>query len=249
MTDARRPAHAGKTILLAALLACGSAELASASEKSATETGSVGQPTAGQAEAAPRRRDYTNPDDARIGVLPAGIGVAPGAPAPDAIVRDAEGREISLASLSNEGPIMVVFYRVCWCPYCNAQIHDLTKAFPEYQKRGVRPVVISVDQAKESARTQAVYSIPFPVLSDPDLAAHRAFKVLHHADAAEFARLKSFGIDLEKASGRVHHVIAVPSIFIIDKARVVRWAHAESDYTKRPSNAQLLAAIDGLGLK
>jgi|CXWL01.1.fsa_nt_gi peroxiredoxin len=249
MMHARRPAHTGHIALVAILLTSGSAVLASASDKPATETATVGQTTSGQDEAAPRRRDYTNPEDARTGVLPAGIGIAPGSPAPDATVRDAEGREVSLASLSKDGPIMVVFYRGGWCPYCNAQIHDLTRAFPDYQKRGVRPVVISVDQAKESARTQATYSIPFPVLSDPDLAAHRAFRVLHQADTAEFARLKSYGIDLENASGRMHHVIAVPSIFIIDKAGVVRWAHAESDYTKRPSNAQLLAAIDRLGLK
>lgn len=249
MMRPQTPTRAGHIALVAALLTGGSAALVSAADQAATDTSTVGQATSGQGEAAPRRRDYTNPEAARTGVLPAGIGIAPGSLAPDASVRDAEGREVSLASLSKDGPIMVVFYRGGWCPYCNAQIHDLTRAFPEYQKRGVRPVVISVDQAKESARTQATYSIPFPVLSDPDLAAHRAFKVLNQADAAEFARLKSYGIDLEKASGRTHHVIAVPSIFIIDKAGVVRWAHAESDYTKRPSNAQLLAAIDGLGLK
>ena len=156
---------------------------------------------------------------------------------------------MSLDGFRQSGPIMLVFYRGGWCPYCNAQIHDLTKAFPEYQKRGVRPVVISVDRAEESAKTKATYTIPFPVLSDPDLVAHRAYRVLHKADQAEFERLKSFGIDLERSSGREHHVVAVPTIFVIDQKGVVRWAHADADYTTRPSTAQVLTAIDGLGLK
>lgn len=199
-------------------------------------------------KAAPPRREYKNPTEAKVGVLPPGIGIPVGQPAPDARVRDAEGREVSLADFSKSGSIMLVFYRGGWCPYCNAQIHDLTKAFPEFQKRGVRPVLISVDRADESAKTLATYSIPFPVLSDPDLAAHRAYRVLHQADRAEFERLKSFGIDLEKSSGREHHIIAVPTIFVIDARGIVRFAHADSDYTTRPSTAQILAAIDGLEL-
>lgn len=202
-----------------------------------------------QKSGAPPRKDYKNPAEGRIGVVPPGIGIQVGQPAPNVTVRDADNRELSLADLWKPGPIMLVFYRGGWCPYCNAQIHDLTQAFPEYQKRGVRPAVISVDQAEESAKTKATYSIPFPVLSDPDLMAHRAYRALHQADQAEVARLKSFGMDLEKSSGRDHHVIAVPAIFVIDARGVVRFAHADSDYTTRPSTAQLLAAIDGLALK
>lgn len=153
-----------------------------------------------------------------------------------------------LRELVTTGPVLLVFYRGGWCPYCNSQIHELTAAYPEYKKRGVTPVAISVDRVEESAKTQATYTIPFPVLSDSDLAAHRAYRVLHEVDEAEFARLKGFGIDLERASGRSHHAIAVPSLFVIDGKGVVRWAHANLDYKVRPSTVQILAAIDGLNL-
>jgi peroxiredoxin len=176
------------------------------------------------------------------------VGIPVGGQAPDATVREADGREVRLREAGKPGPVLLVFYRGGWCPYCNSQIHELTTAYPEYQKRGVTPVAISVDRAEESAKTQATYSIPFPVLSDPELAAHRAYRVLHQVDEAEYARLKGFGIDLEKASGQGHHVIAVPSIFVIDGKGVVRWAHADPDYKVRPSTAQVLAAIDGLKL-
>lgn len=53
-------------------------------------------------------------------------------------------------------------------------------------------------------------------------------------------------MDLEQSSGRTHHTIAVPSIFIVDQAGIVRWAHAALDYKVRPSNEQILAAIDAL---
>lgn len=208
-------------------------------------------PAIGQApapEGSPRSRAHAFTPESGLGTLPPGTGVRAGEKAPDARLRSADGREVSLHDLTRGGAALLVFYRGGWCPYCNFQIRQLTEAYPELRRRGVTPVAISVDRVQEAARTQATYEIPFPVLSDPDLAAHRAYRVLHQADAAEVARLGAAGIDLEKASGRAHHVIAVPAAFVIDRDGVVRWAHADPDYKVRPSPAQLLAAIDALEL-
>ena len=190
----------------------------------------------------------TNPATERVGSLPEGIGIPVGNRVPDVEVRDSNGRRIRLQELVKDGPILLAFYRGGWCPFCNFQIRELTTAFGEYERRGIRPVAISVDCVEESRKTQETYSIPFPVLSDPDLAAHRAFRVIHHAEDAEVARLRGFGMDLERSSGRRHHDIAIPSLFVIDKQGIVRWAHADPDYKVRPSTQQILAAIDAVQL-
>ena len=110
------------------------------------------------------------------------------------------------------------------------------------------PVAISVDKVDEASKTNTTYEIPFPVLSDPELHAHEAFRVVHEASEDEVARLKGFGIDIERSSGKTHHKFAVPAVFLIDAHGVVRWAHADPDYKVRPTTAQLLAAIDGAKL-
>jgi peroxiredoxin len=193
-------------------------------------------------------KQTTSPETDRIGTLPPDVGIPVGEPAPDAVLRDAEGREVRLRDLVVTGPILLVFYRGGWCPFCNFQVREMTEAYPELERRRVKPVVVSVDRVDEAARTQATYTIPFPVLSDPDVVAHRAYRVAHHAGEAEVAKLRGFGIDLERASGRDHHVIAIPSVFIIDREGIVRWAHADRDYKVRPSALQLLAVIDSLHL-
>lgn len=198
------------------------------------------------AKVAPEPKAYANP--ATIGTLAPGLGVPVGEHAPDAELRDSAGAAVRLGDLVRQGPLALVFYRGGWCPFCNFQIRELTGAYPEFRRRGVRPVAVSVDRVEEAAKTQAAYQVPFPVLSDPDLAAHRAFRVLHQVSEAEAERLRGFHIDLDQASGRTHHVIAVPAIFVIDAQGIVRWAHADPDYKVRPSAAQVLAAIDALGL-
>ena len=55
-------------------------------------------------------------------------------------------------------------------------------------------------------------------------------------------------MDVERASGKAHHTIAIPALFLVDKQGVVRWAHDDPTITVRPSTAQILAAIDAAHL-
>lgn len=191
-----------------------------------------------------KEKEYAATAAERLGKLPEGFGVPVGQQAPDFTVESSDGQRVSLRELTAKGPVLLAFYRGGWCPFCSFQIRELVKAFPEYRQRGVTPVAISVDRVEEAARTGATYEIPFPVLSDPDLAAHAAFRVLHTADDAEVERLRGFGMDIEKVSGRKHHQFAVPSLFLVDTTGRVRWAHADPDYKTRPRTPQILAAID-----
>ncbi len=195
-------------------------------------------------------QEYAATPETKLGTLPDGVGIAPGQSPTNAVLDDISGGRVDLAELAEKrGPLLLVFYRGGWCPYCNFEIHELAMAYPEYEKRRILPVAISVDRPSESAKTASTYSIPFPVLSDPDLRAHEAFRVVHNATDAEAAKLKSFGMDLESASGKSHHTFAIPALFVLDRSFAVRWAHADPDYKVRPRTQQILAAIDSLGLK
>jgi len=106
--------------------------------------------------------------------------------------------------------------------------------------------MVSVDKPSEASRTFRSHDIPFPLLSDSDLVMHKAFRVLNVVDGKMVEKYKGFGIDLEKSSGRDHHIIAIPSLFVIDRRGIVRWAHADRDHRARPSMKQILEALDGL---
>jgi hypothetical protein len=43
-------------------------------------------------------------------------------------------------------------------------------------------------------------------------------------------------------------VIAIPSLFLIDTSGVIRWSHADTEYTVRPSPEQILEALRGIQL-
>lgn len=199
-------------------------------------------------EKEPRSKPTDSASDERIGTLPEGVGLPVGSSAPAVTLTDADGATVALEDLQQRGPLLVVFYRGGWCPFCNFQIRELSEAAATFQERGVTPVAVSVDRVDEAARTSATYKVPFPVLSDPDLVAHKAFRVTHRASDEEVERLLGFGMDLERSSGKDHHTIAIPSMFLLDREGIVRWAHAERDYKVRPSVEQLMKVIDAAAL-
>jgi peroxiredoxin len=217
-----------------------------------TTSGTIATMTASASASArpsgPTMKPYSDPPPARIGTLAAGTGIPVGQKVPDIHARDLDGKDVSLSSLYAKGPILLVFYRGGWCPYCSTENHALATAYPQYQKRGVTPVTVSVDTPDAEAKTKATYTILFPVLSDSDATMIEAFHVVNHVDDSTAAKMKGFGVDLESYSGKTHHEIAIPSLFLIDRAGVVRWAHSDPDFKIRPSTAQILAAIDATKL-
>jgi len=69
-----------------------------------------------------------------------------------------------------------------------------------------------------------------------------AFGVVFQLDDAGVAKYKGYGIDLEAASGRSHHQLPVPSVFLVDTGGTIRWVYSNPDYRVRPDNALLLKA-------
>jgi len=202
--------------------------------------------TAADLNLAERRPNLAVTQSGALGTRDNNIGLAPGSKVPAFSVNTHDNKAFDLASLVTLGDTLVVFYRGGWCPFCNVQVRQLTTAWPEFQRRGVTPVLISVDTVDGATLAQRSYDIPFPVLSDSTLAAHGVFEVIMELDEATYQRYKTYGADLEQWSGQGHHKIAVSSAFLVNKEGTVRWAHSSRDFKTRPSVEQLLGVIDSL---
>lgn len=162
---------------------------------------------------------------------------------PDVSVKDTAGKSVKLSAYHTDGPVVIVFFRGSWCPICTKHFQDLIKAHPEIAKTGAKMVAISPDTVENSRTNTEKLKIPFPLLSDSDLAATKAFGLAFQVDDATITKYKGFGIDLEKASGRDHHALPVPAVYIVNKAGKITFAHSNPDYTKRLDVETILAEL------
>ena len=186
-------------------------------------------------------KPLTEPTAEALGTREDGLGLAVGATIPLFEILDFRGEVFSSTAI-NDADTLVVFYRGGWCPFCNFQIRELSQSYDKFKALGVSLVAISVDRPDAAAVTRNAYEVPFPVLSDPGLKAHEAFNVVLQLDAAGVARLAKYGHDIEKWSGKDHHKMAVPAVFLVRDGKVA-WAHVARDYKTRPSTEQLLTAV------
>ncbi|MCP4600873.1 MAG: redoxin domain-containing protein [Proteobacteria bacterium] len=119
----------------------------------------------------------------------------------------------------------------------------MVESSDEFEKLGIRPVGISVDEPSRVQIMTDVHKAKFPLLSDQDLNAHRIFKVLHTLDEETLTRYRKADFDVGIWSDRKHNTMAIPSLFLIDEQLQVLWAHAAHDYKTRPELEQVLKAI------
>ena len=63
--------------------------------------------------------------------------------APDFTLPDALGQPVTLSQLLTQGPVIIIFYRGEWCPYCNLELRAYQKALPQLQELGATLVAIS----------------------------------------------------------------------------------------------------------
>lgn len=154
-----------------------------------------------------------------LGLLPLGHGLAPGSRAPDAELRDLDGRRVRLSDAIKWGPVLLVFFRGTWCPYCRTALEALAAAAPGFGRRGVSPIGISAEPRSAAAKLLA--SSPFPVLEDEELEAHDAYAVRAGAEP-----------------------YALPAFFLVDARGTVRWSHVCEDFRVRPSVGQVLGCVD-----
>jgi len=152
---------------------------------------------------------------------------------PELELKNASGDEVSLASLHEKQPVVLVFFRGGWCPICSRHAAELIKAYPEIKELGAEMVGISPDSVESSQANVEKNNIGFSILSDADVSAAKAFGLAFKVDDATVTKYKGFGIDLEKASGQPHHALPIPAVYIVDKTGTIVFAHSNPDYRQR----------------
>ncbi|MCG6155890.1 peroxiredoxin-like family protein [Rubinisphaera margarita] len=165
---------------------------------------------------------------------------------PDVTVQNGSGESVSLRSLVDDGPTVIVFFRGSWCPICTRHFADLIKIHPEIVEQGGKVIAISPDTAELSSENEENLGIPFELYSDSDVKAASAFGLAFQVDDATLTRYEKFGIDLEKASGRSHHALPVPAVFIVGDSGTIRFAHSDPDYRQRLEGKKIVAELKEL---
>ena len=164
--------------------------------------------------------------------------------APDFMLPDQLGRQLSLAGEVEQGPLEVIFYRGEWCPYCNGMLRTYGLRAAEFSQRGARLIAVSPQTPDSSLTMAEKHSLEFPVVSDECGDVIGAYGLKY--DVASREVYEAAGVDLGKFNGTGGWILPAPAVFVIDREQIVRFVTVNGDYTERAEPDEALAALDSL---
>lgn len=100
--------------------------------------------------------------------------LSPGDQAPDFTLTSDAGDEVSLADLRGR-KVIVYFYPAAMTPGCTKQACDFSESLDSLKGAGYEVLGVSKDKPAKLAKFRERDALTLPLLSDEDLAVHRAY--------------------------------------------------------------------------
>lgn len=99
-----------------------------------------------------------------------------GMKAPGFTLQDKDGRNVSLSDFAGK-KVILYFYPKDNTPGCTRQAQAFSTAYEKFKKMNIEVIGISKDSAASHTKFAEKYSLPFVLLSDPELNAIKAYGV------------------------------------------------------------------------
>lgn len=159
---------------------------------------------------------------------------------PEATLQNALGEQYKVSKIINK-PTVVVFYRGGWCPYCNLQLSGLATIEQEILALGYQIIAISPDDYQNLQPTIKKDKIGYQVFSDIDAAWIQKIGI-----AFQTPRMLKGFIATKGQIGKTSEVMPVPSVFIVNAKRTIKFQYINPNYKERISGKLLLAVLNAL---
>ncbi len=146
--------------------------------------------------------------------------------APDFRLPDQHGAPVQLAERLALGPVVLVFYRGGWCPFCTLTLRAWQDALPELHDAGGDLLALSPQQVRDCCDSAERDLLAFPVLSDRACAVADRYGVAHeHPEALRPLYLR-LGHDLPRINATPSSwYMPLPATFVIAPGGRIALAH------------------------
>jgi len=158
--------------------------------------------------------------------------------------KDIHDSTYTLNDALSKDPVVVIFIRGQWCPFCNKHLSQLQDSLPLIYKKGASVVVISPEKSEFIKKTIEKTGAEFTILYDEGYKISDAFDVTFKPDSiSRFMYNTVLGANLKTTHSDNSERLPVPATFIIDVDGKVVWRHFDPNYKKRSTVADIIKNI------
>ena len=172
--------------------------------------------------------------------------LGPGAPFPTTPVSDARGALVNIHEVATSQPLIVIFYRGGWCPYCNLELRAYQTRLPALTRTGARLVAVSPEMPDDTLSTAEKNALAFDVLSDANGELADALGIRFELSDEAQAYFTRSNIDLPVRNGDGRWLLPIPATYVVARGGVIARAWVDPDYRHRADPDEVVAALDDL---
>ncbi|XOV94623.1 MAG: peroxiredoxin family protein [Bacteroidota bacterium] len=162
--------------------------------------------------------------------------------APDFTLNDQLGKPVNLFQKLKEGPIVLMWYRGGWCPYCNITLHHMKAHLSDFQKYGASLVALTPELPDQSLNTIEKHQLKFTVLSDIGNDAARKYGVVFKL-MKEIADIYQNSFGLHEVNGDKSEELPLAVTYVIDHEGIIRYAFLHHDYRVRANPEDIIETL------
>lgn len=159
--------------------------------------------------------------------------------APNFSLPDQLGDTVTLSSVLQRGPAVLVFYRGDWCPYCDLTLRAYQRILPQIEALGASLIAISPQTPDNTLTTVEKKELTFSALSDVGNMVARTYGLVFVTPEA--ARHPG----ISAANGDQSWELPVPGTFVIARDGTINLAFVDPNWTHRLEPTELLKALAG----
>ena len=153
-----------------------------------------------------------------------------GQPLPDLKATDEHGNVVASSDLAG-APAVILFVRGNWCPFCTAQVADLTSHYKDIVDLGSRLIFITPKPLETTRRVAEFYEVDFDFWLDEELTIARQLDLLHH-DGVPGSYHREYGSET-----------VWPAALVVDASGIIRFSEVSQTIADRPDSKKLLGEL------
>jgi peroxiredoxin len=157
------------------------------------------------------------------------------------------GGRATLQGLLAKGPAVLIFFRFAGCPACNIALpYYQRQLYPRLRALGASLAAISPQVPERLLDIKQRHDLEFLVATDSNNELARKFGILYTFDEPSKQAALAKGKSIGEITGTGTWELPMPTVLVIDRERVVRFADVAPDWLLRTEADVVIDAVRAL---
>lgn len=165
--------------------------------------------------------------------------------APDATLTGWDGKTVTLSELWKQGPVVLMWYRGGWCPYCNIQLRAMQQSLDAIDGAGAKLVVLTPEIPAKAKETAESNELEIVALHDKNSQVAKNYGILFELPSTIVPMYRD-RLKLPEANGNSEMALPLAATYVINSDGKITYAFLDADYKKRAEPSEVVAAVKSL---